>query len=78
MSLNTPAQTFSNAENFVETILQDAKKFNQEIFANFEYTKEERDFLIAQVEKYNNGKMGLTEMQAIIDDLVAQDFDEKR
>lgn len=78
MSLNTPTSTFSNAENFIDSILQDVKTFDQEVFGNFEYTKEEKDFLISQVEKYNNGKVGLAEMQAIIADLVNQNFDEKR
>lgn len=78
MSLNTPTQTFSNAENFIDSILQDAKKFDQEVFGNFEFTKEEKDFLISQVEKYNNANIRLAEMQAIIADLSIQNFDKKR
>lgn len=78
MSLNTPTQTFSNAENFIDSILQDAKAFDQEVFGNFEFTKEEKDFLISQVEKYNNTNIRLAEMQAMIADLDNQNFDEKR
>lgn len=79
MSLDTPTQTFSSAEDFLQIIVdQEKSRPETTLPQDFEFTNEEKNFLISEMEKYSDKTVETAEVIQMLNSLMAQKFDENR